>query len=159
MPAYYTVSPGATQTTNATPTTENDSFFIRPGATRSLFLTALYFHGKGAALTSISAITYRLKQWTTTASSGGTGLTPAVKGPFLAAVATAGFAVGAVTSGTGGPTVKGSWGSGSTSPSPWIAPHIDQAYEVDAAANQSLDVFASSGAASLNYELSADIAE
>lgn len=159
MPAYYTVSPGATQTTNAVAGTENDCFFIKPGATRSLLLIALYFHGKGALLTSISAITYRLKQWTTTSSSGGTALTPAVKGPFLAATATAGFAAGAVTSGTGGPTLKGAWGSGSTSPFPWISINLDQSFEVDAAANNSLDIFSSSLATSLNFELMADIAE
>jgi hypothetical protein len=159
MPAFYNISPGATQTTNAVAGTENDCFFIKPGATRSLFLTGLYFAGKGALLTSISGIIYRLKQWTTTSSSGGTALTPAVKGPFLAATATAGFAAATVTSGTGGPTLKGAWGSGSTSPSPWIALNLDQAYEVDAAANNSLDIFNSSLATSLNFEMSADIAE
>lgn len=159
MPAYYNISPGATQTTNATPATENDCFFIKPGATRSVMLIALYFQGKAAAATTISGITYRLKQWTSTAAAGGSALTPAVKGPFLAAVATAGFSASAVTAGTGGPTLKGAWGSGSSSPSPWIAPHIDQCYEVDAAATQSLDIFNSSGAVSANFEMSADIAE
>lgn len=158
MPAYYNIAPGATQTTNVTPATENDCFFIKPGA-RTLMLVALYFQGKAAAATTISGITYRLKQWFTTAAAGGSALTPSLKGPFLAATATAGFAAGAVTAGTGGPTLKGAWGSGSSSPSPWIAPHIDQCYEVDGTANQSLDIFNSSGAVSANFELAADIAE
>lgn len=159
MPAYYNVAFGATQTTNITPGTENDCFFIKPGATRSLLLTALYFMGKGALLTSISGIIYRLKQFTTTSSSGGTALTPSVKGPFLAATATAGAAAATVTSGTGGPTLKGAWGSGSTSPFPWMSKNLDEAYEVDAAANNSLDIFNSSLAPSLNFEMDADIAE
>jgi hypothetical protein len=160
MPLYYTDVPGAIQTTNVVPLTANDCFFARPGATRSLWMNAIYPTGRGAGLTSISGISFRLEKWFTTASSGGTGLTPSPNDPgFQAATHTAGWAVGAVTSGTGGPTLLLSIGSGATSPGNWISPHIDQSYMLPAAANQSLDIFCASGSVSMSFELSLGMVE
>lgn len=166
MPLFYTAVPGAIQTTNAAPLTANDCMFFAPGATRAFWLNALYPTGRGSLLTSISGISYRLEKWFTTASSGGTAFTkgnggnlsqkdPGYQNPKL----TGGFAVGAVTSGTGGPSLMLSIGSGTTSPGNWIAPTLDQAYSLEAAATQSLDIFNASGAPSLNFELSADLVE
>src|SRR5437867_548965 len=101
----YGVVPGAIQTTNATPSTENDCFFVAAGAAgRSSMLQALYVVGRGAGLTAISGISFRLKKWFTTASAGGTAITPAPRdGTVQASKATAGYAAATVTSGTGGP--------------------------------------------------------
>jgi hypothetical protein len=155
MPAFYTDVPGAIQTTNAAANTANDCFFIKPGASRTLWLKAIYPEGRGALLTSISGISYRLEKWTTTASSGGTAIVPTPNDPqYVAATHTAGFAAGTVTSGTGGPTLCLSIGSGTTSPGNWIAPTLDEAYSLAAGATQSLDIFNVSGATSLNFELS-----
>ena len=160
MPLFYTCVPGAIQTTNATPLTANDCFFVSPGATRTVWVNAIYPTGRGALLTSISGISYRLEKWTTTKSSGGTAITPSPKDPgYQASLHTSAFAVGALTSGTGGPTLMLSIGSGATSPGNWIAPTLDQAYSLAAAANQSLDIFSASGAASQNFELSVDTVE
>jgi hypothetical protein len=160
MPLFYTVVPGATQTTNATPNTANDCFFIAPGATRTVWLKAIFPEGRGATLTSISGISYRLEKWTTTASSGGTAVTPSPNDPgYQAAKHTAGFSAATVVSGTGGPTLMLSIGSGTTSPGNWIAPTLDDAYSLQAAATQSLDIFNVSGAASLVFELSVGTVE
>jgi hypothetical protein len=160
MPLFYTCVPGAIQTTNATPLTANDCFFVKPGATRTLWVNGIYPTGRGASLTSISGISYRLEMWFTTASSGGTGITPSPKDPgYQAATHTSGFAVATVTSGTGGPTLMLSIGSGTTSPGNWMAPTLDQGYSLAAAANMSLDIFNASGAASLNFEMSVDTVE
>jgi hypothetical protein len=154
MPLFYSLVPGAIQTTNATPLTANDCLFVAPG-TRTLWVKAIYPEGRGAMLTSISGITYRLEKWTTTASSGGTALTPSPNDPgYQAAKQTAGWAVGAVTSGTGWPKLMLSVGSGTTSPGNWIAPTLDEGYSLEGSATQSLDIFNASGAASLNFELS-----
>src|SRR6267142_766400 len=124
---YYTDVPAAIQTTNAVASTTNDCFFVKPGATRAVWIKAIYPTGRGALLTSISGISYRLEKWFTTASSGGTGITPTPNSPGTqAAKHTAGFAAGAVTSGTGGPTLCLSLGSGATSPGNWIAPTMDE---------------------------------
>src|SRR5580704_2089157 len=140
MPAYYTDVPGAIQTTNAPPLTANDCFFIAPGSTARVGLYGINPVGRGAGLTSISGITYRLEKWTSTASSGGTAVTPSPNAPeFRAAKHTCGFAVATVTPGTGGPTLMLSIGSGTTSPGNWLAQgrDLDQAYWLDAAATQS----------------------
>jgi hypothetical protein len=154
MPLFYSDVPGATQTTNATPSTANDCFFLAVGATRTMWLKGVFPTGRGASLTSISGISYRIEKWTTTASSGGTAITPTPNDPgYQAAKHTAGYAAATVTSGTGGPTLCASFGSGTTSPGNWIAPTLDEAYSLQAAATQSIDIFNVSGAASLPFEL------
>ena len=159
MPAFYTIVPGAIQTTNATPLTANDCFFIVPGTGRSVWVKSIYPEGRGALLTSISGITYRLEKWFTTASSGGTAVTPTPNATnYTASKHTAGWAVATVTSGTGGPTLMLSIGSGATSPGNWIAPTLDEAYEADVLTT-SLDIFCASGAASMNFELSVGTVE
>lgn len=161
MPMVYSVVPGALQTTNATPNTENDCLFIAAGsAGRTVGLLGLYVHGKGAALTAISGITFRIKKWTTTASSGGTGITPTPKDVgFQAAKHTAGYAVAAVTSGTGGPTLLGSIGCGAAGPGGWTAPNPDAVAVIEAGSADSIDVFCASGTASLNFEQFAETVE
>lgn len=157
----YGVVPGALQTSNATPNTENDCFFIAAGsAGRSSMLQQLSIHGKGASLTSISGITFRLKKWFTTASSGGTGITPSPRdGTVQASKATAGYAVATVTSGTGGPTLMLSIGCGAAGPGGWVAPNPDSMPLLEAGSADSLDIFNTSGTASLNFEVSAEIVE
>jgi hypothetical protein len=160
MPLFYTDVPGATQTTNATPGTANDCFFIAPGSARTVWLNAIYPVGRGANLTNISGISYRLEKWTSTASSGGTAVTPSPNDPrYSAATHTAGYSASTVTPGTGGPTLMLSIGSGTTSPGNWIAPTLDQGYSLNAAATQSLDIFSVSAAASLSFELSTGTVE
>ena len=155
MPLFYTDVPGATITSNAVAGTANDCTFTKPGATRTVWINAIYPTGRGALLTSISGLTYRLEKWTTTASSGGTAITPSPNDVgYQAAKHTSGFAAGTVTSGTGGPTLMLSIGSGSTSPGNWIAPTLDQGYALEAAANQSLDIFNVTGATALAFEIS-----
>lgn len=159
MPAFYSLVPGAIQTSNATPLTANDCFFVKPG-TRTLWVKAIYPVGRGALLTSISGLTYRLEKWFTTASSGGTALTASPNDvAYQAAKETSGWAVATVTPGTGGPTLMLSIGSGTTSPGNWIAPTLDEGYALEGSATQSLDIFNASGAASLNFELSVGTVE
>lgn len=156
----YSVVPGAIQTTNATPLTENDCFFVKPGATRNVGLLALYLHGRAAALTAISGITIRIKKWTTTSASVGTAVTPAPADPGMqAAKATAAYSVGALTSGTGGPTFMLSIGCGAAGPGGWVAENPDAVKILEAAATQSLDAFCASGTANMNFELTAKIVE
>lgn len=160
MPFVYGVVPGAIQTTNATPLTANDCFFVKSGATRNLGLQALYVVGRGAGLTAISGIQFRLEKWTTTSSAAGTGVTPAPRDPGMqAAKGTAAYSASAVTSGTGGPTLMLSIGCGAAGPGGWVAPNPDSVHVLEGAATQSLDVFCASGTASLNFELSAEVVE
>ncbi len=157
---FYNVAPGALQSTNASANTANDSLFIAPGALRGFGISAVYPQGRGANLTNISGITYRLQKWTSTASSGGTSITPTPKeAGYSAASETAGFSASAVTSGTGGPTLLLSIGSGTTSPGNWQTRTYDEALRLYASETKSIDVFNISSAVSLPYEISLDTFE
>jgi hypothetical protein len=161
MPFVYSDVPGALQTTSATALTANDCAFVKPGATRPIWLKALFLTGRGAALTAVTGITVRLEKWFTTASSGGTSITPSPKDDLApAATHTAAYAAATVTSGTGGPTLLASCGCGAASPGPpWMAPTLDDSYELNAAATKSIDMFCVSGVASMNFEAAIDVQE
>jgi hypothetical protein len=156
----YAVAPGATQTTNGTPNTENDAFFIKPGATRNVALQGVYVQGRAASLTSISGLSFRGKRWGTTASSAGTAITPMPKDPGMqAAKATAAFSATTLTSGTGGPLLFASFGCGAAGPGGYTAPNLDIMQVLEAAATMSLDLFNVSGLASAVFECWAEIVE
>lgn len=160
MPMIYGVVPGAVQTTNGTPNTENDCLFVRPGATRNSFLQSVLAIGRAAAQTSISGLVFRIKKWTTTASSGGTAITPSPRDTGMqAAKATAGYGATTVTSGTGGPSLQQAFGCGKAGPGGWTAENADSVIVLEANDNKSIDVFSASGEASQNFELSATIGE
>lgn len=167
MPFLYSVQSKAiaeNYTTSGTPNTGIDAFFFKPGATRFLALIALRVQGKGAGLTALSGIAFRLEAWTTTSSSGGTAITPAPTNniaPAAAHTAAGGTGGGtaAVTSGTGGPSFVGGCGCGASGPGGWVAPNPDGIVGLDGNANKSIDVFSASGTASLNYELFSETQE
>jgi hypothetical protein len=156
----YGVVPGVNFTTSAVANTEIDALFVKPG-TRTVWMTALQVQGKGSQLTSLSGIIQRIKKWTTTASSGGTAITPSPRDPgYQAAKSTAGQASAGVTSGTGGPVLQLAFGCSASGPGSWSwLNNADVAPALEGSANQSIDAFNSSGTASLLLELSVDIME
>jgi hypothetical protein len=143
--------------TSGSGNTEIDFLFLKPGASRPLCIASMKCQGKGAGLTALSGISFRLKHWTSTASSGGTATTPAPKNNIApAAVHTAGMGAGggtgAVTSGTGGPNLVGYMSCGASGPGGHVAINPDDCPVLDGNANKSADLFSSSGTASLNFE-------
>jgi len=144
-------------TTSGSANTEIDFLFLKPGASRPLCVTRMGVQGKGAGLTALSGIVIRLKQWTTTASSGGTSTTPAPKNNLApACVATAGMGTSggtaAVTSGTGGPSVVGLASMGASGPGGMVAINPDDCPVLDGNANKSCDLFSACPTASLSFE-------
>jgi hypothetical protein len=162
MPMVYTTatkSVADTFATHATPGTEIDAVFIKPG-TRNVGVTLLQVLGRGAGLTALSGIAFRLKRYTTTSASAGTAITPTPKDPgFQACKATAGGASAGVTVGTGGPVIAAMCGCGAAGPGGWAARDPDSVIAVEGSANQSVDLFCASGTASLNYEAALEHAE
>lgn len=149
-----------TFSTSGTPNTAIDASFIKPGSSRVVALLALRVQGRGAGLTSLSGIAFRIEQWTTTAGAGGTATTPApVDNRAPAAVATSGMASAGVTDGTGGPNYVGGCGCGASGPGGWVAPNLDSPPTLDGGANKSINVFVSSGTASMAYEMWQEIQE
>lgn len=157
----YGVVPGVNFTTSGVANTEIDALFIKPGATRNVNLSAINFGGKGTNLTSLSGIVQRVKKWTTTASSGGTGITPSPRDPgYQAAKATAGQASAGVTPGTGGPVLQVAVTCSGSGPGSWnYLNNNDVAITLEAASNMSIDLFNASGATSMVFETSCDIFE
>jgi hypothetical protein len=150
-------------TTSSSSNTEIEPCFIRPG-TRNIGVQRLQVQGKGAALTALSGIVYRLKKWTTTSAAGGTAAVPAPSDPGAqVAKATAGLGTAggtaAVTAGTGGPTLQCMCGSSASGPGGWVAANIDDNKTLEGSANQSQDLFVASGTTSLNYEFQIDHVE
>lgn len=159
---YATMSKlqGENNATSATPNTELEPFFLKPG-TRNIGVCRLQVQGKGAGLTALSGIIYRLKKWTSTAASGGTAAVPSPGDPGAQACkATAGLGTGGgvavVTVGTGGPTLQCICGSSASGPGGWVAANVDDNKTLEGSANQSQDLFVASGTASMNYEFQVD---
>lgn len=138
-------------TTNATPNTETEAFFLKPGV-RNAYLQALAILGKAAGLTSLSGIVMRIIRWGT-ASTGGTGITPTPNDPgYQAAKATA---ASRPTSGTTR-TNRFITGCGVSSLGGWTAPN-PESYEVqEGGAATSISGMDASGTASMAYEFSFD---
>jgi hypothetical protein len=161
MPFIYGVSPGTNITTNGTVNTDQDDFFVKPGAGRSMSFRALYVHGKAAALTAISSIGFRAKTQKTTASSAGNAITPEPRdGTVQAAKSSAAANAGtAITAGTGPGGIHFAIGCGAGGPGGYVAPDPDSYITLEAGATKSVDVFSNSGTASLKYDATIEIVE
>lgn len=156
MPMIYSISPATAGdlTTNATPATETGTFFVKSGTGRTAGLQSVYVIGKGAGLTAISGISFRLVRFAV-ASTAGTGMTPSPKDTGMqAAKATA----------ASRPTIGSTrtnrlvFGCGAAGPGGWVAPNPDSV-EVNDTTAGSIDVLDASGTASLKFEFSAEIVE
>lgn len=156
MPMVYSL-PGAVLgnnfSTHATPNTEIEHIFVKPG-TRNVALLSLLANGKGAGLTTLTGIALRIKKWTTTSAAGGTAATPAPQDiGSQASKATAGWTLAAsVTAGTGGPTFLGHIGFGGSGPGGWIAENPDAMPMLEGSDNKSFGIWSISGTASMNFE-------
>ncbi len=150
---------------SASANTEIDAAFIKAGASRPCSLQALRVQGKGAALTALTGLIFRLKQWTSTASSGGSALALAPtdnRAPAAVSTGAAGTGGGtaAVTSGTGGPSIVGGCGCGASGPGGWVAATPDNNILLDGGATKSTDLFsASGGTVSVPYEFFGEVVE
>jgi hypothetical protein len=150
MPMVYTITPASpgNLTTNATAATETDAFFVKAG-TRNVALQSVYVIGKGAGLTAISGIAFRVAKFAT-ASTAGTAITPVPKDPGMQAAKCT-----SASRPTAGTTRSNQvvFGCG------WVAPNPDSTIPLEGSAAGSIDMFDVSGTASLAYEFSAEVVE
>lgn len=163
MPFVYNLSSKAVAdnfTTSGTTNTEVDQFFLKPGASRAVAFIALRVQGKANGATTLNGLAFRLKVYPTTASSGGTAMTPnPVDNRAPAAVATAGGASAGVTSGTGTPAIVGGCGCSGSGAGGWTAPNPDAGIVLDGGATKSMDLFSSAQGTSLPFEFFSEIQE
>lgn len=141
--------------TSATPVTEIDFASFKAGAGRTCAIYAMRGQGRGAALTSLSGIEINVKLWTT-ASTGGTALTPSPNDPQAPAAATVprigtGGGVNAVTPGSGGGLYRGGFGFGGSGPGGWVAQTPDASLILQAGYAGSFDFYSISGTASMLF--------
>lgn len=162
MPFVYTsmtAQAGAGSfTTSGTADTEVDQMYVKP-TTRNTAVQALIVGGKGAGLTALSGIAYRLKKFPTTASSGN-AQTPVPSDPGAqAAKSAAGMASAGVTSGTGTPVYLCGCISGAAGPGGWVAANPDSMKIIEGSATQSIDLFTASGTISLKFDANIEFQE
>lgn len=141
-------------TTNGSANTETETFFVKPG-TRNAAFQAMYVQGKGAGLTAISGIIFRIIKWGTS-STGGTGITPTPKDPGMQAAKQT--AASRPTSGTTR-TNHMSFGCGAAGPGGYVAPNPDSMIVVEGSGAQSISCMDASGTTSLNFEFSLETQE
>ncbi len=157
MPFIYTVAlatPG-NLTTNGSANTETETFFVKAGSGRNVGVQKVDVQGKGAGLTAISGIAFRLNKWST-ASTAGTSVTPAPRDPGMqAAKATAATRPTSGSTRTIGPV----FGCGAAGPGGWVAETPDAILYMEAGGAQSISMQDVSGTVSLNFEFSATIVE
>jgi hypothetical protein len=155
--ATGTLQQGIFQTSATPNATSNNARFLTVAA-RPCYIQAFYVTGKGAALTSISGISIRVIRWTSTASTGGTAMTPRPRDFNSPAASTTAFSdTSAITSGTGGPAMQVQFGCGAAGPGGWVAPNPDSALYLPAgggaATGAHCDILSHSGTASLFFDL------
>lgn len=164
MPMVYTSSlatPG-NSACSGTPNTETNtiSFKLAASNPRGAGFQSLYVIGKGAGLTAISGIVFRIIRCTTASTTtGGTATTPNPKDVGMQA-ATATAVTGLTTTSSTGRTNHVMIGCGAAGPGGWVAPNPDSLVTLQPASTAaSVDVVAASGTASLNYEFSVEHTE
>lgn len=159
MPFVYGVegAPATPYVTSGTANTEDPTLVLRQ-ATRGVDLQAVYVLGRGAALTAITGIGYRIRRWTT-AGTGGTTVTPSPRRIGTTAATGAVDKVTAITPGTVSGAYQLSFGCGAAGPGGWVARDGDSAIHLEAGGADELDINGVSGVASMLHHVSAEIAE
>lgn len=159
MPFCYGVegAPATPYAAHATPNTEDPTLVLRQ-AVRNCDVTAIYVHGRGAALTAITGIGYRVRRWTTV-GTGGTSITPAPRRIGTVASTLVVDKVSAITAGTVSGAYQASFGCGATGPGGWTARDSDSALCLEAGSADEFDINAVCGVASMLHHVSAEIQE
>ena len=159
MPFVYGIegAPATPYATHATPNTEDPTIVIRQ-ATRGVDLQSILVVGRGAGLTALTGIGYRVRRWTT-AGTGGTGITPAPRRVGTTASTTAADKVTAITAGTVSGAYQLGFGCGAAGPGGWVAPNQDSCIHLEGGGADELDINSVSGTASMLHAVSAEIIE
>lgn len=159
MPFVYGIdgAPATPYATHATPNTEDPTLVLRQ-ATRGVDVTSIFVHGRGAALTAITGIGYRVRRWTT-AGSGGTAVTPSPRRIGTTAATTAADKVTTITPGTVSGAYQLAFGCGAAGPGGWVARDGDSALHLEAGGADEFSINSVCGVASMLHHVSGEIAE
>jgi hypothetical protein len=150
-------APATPYATHATPNTEDPTLVLRQ-AVRGFDLISILVHGRGAALTAITGIGYRVRRWTT-AGTGGTAVVPNPRRIGTVASTTAADKVTAITPGTVSGAYQLGFGCGAAGPGGWIAPNPDAYLHVEGTGADELNINAVCGVTAMLHHVSAEIME
>jgi hypothetical protein len=159
MPFVYGVegAPATPYATHATPNTEDPTLVFRQ-TTRGVDISSIFVQGRGAALTAITGIGYRVRRWTTV-GSGGTSVVPAPRRIGTTALTVCVDKVSAITAGTVSGAYQVGFGCGAAGPGGWVARDGDSALHLEAGSADEFDLNSVAGVASMLHHVSAEIAE
>jgi hypothetical protein len=159
MPFVYAIegAPATPYATHATPNTNDPTVSIRQ-VTKGVDLQAIYVLGRGAALTAITGIGYRVRRWTTAAVDG-TQITPNPRRIGTTATTTAWDKVTTLTAGTVSGAYQLSFGCGAAGPGGWVARDADSAIHLEGGGSDELGINSVCGVASMLHHVSCEIAE
>ena len=159
MPFVYNVAgaPATPYATHATPNTEDPTLVLRQ-ATRGFSLQAVSVQGRGASLTAITGIGYRVRRWTT-AGTGGTSITPSPRWIGTTASTTAADKATAITPGTVSGAYQLALGCGATGPGGWVARDEASKIHVEAGGADELNINSICGVTAMAHDVSAEIEE
>jgi hypothetical protein len=159
MPFLYAVegAPATPYATHATPNSEDPTLVLRQ-ATRGFDMQSVLVHGRGAALTALTGIGYRVRRWTT-AGSGGAAITPSPRRVGTTASTTAADKVTAITPGTVSGAYQLAIGCGAAGPGGWIATNADSMIHVEGGSSDELNINSVCGVASMLHHVSCEIQE
>lgn len=157
MPYVYQTSlaTAGVVTTNGSGNTENNTFSVKAGATRSVGIMSFFSVGRANAATTISGIVHRFLKWTT-ASTAGTAMNALPNDTGVPAITAT--PVSAATNGstrTNGIVV----GHGAAGPGGWVAENADAIMTLPAGNASSYDALNACAAASLTFEYSLKLQE
>lgn len=157
MPYIYnsSLATAGVTTTNGTGNTENNTFSVKAGTTRSVGIMSFYAVGAANAATTISGIRHRFVKWGT-ASTGGTAMNSLSNDTGAPAITAT--PVSAATNGstrTNGMIV----GHGAAGPGGWVAENADAILTLPAGNAASLDALNVCAAVSLTFEFSVKLQE
>lgn len=154
----YHIEPAASVTAHATPGSVTTPLSVRAGTGRMSWITNIELMGLVAAATQINSIWARFRRYTT-ASTGGTAITPSPKDiGNPAAKATAATAPSGAATGDAGVKISVSCGAGG--PGGWTAGKDSERIECgEAGSGDSVECEVTSGLASAPFAVGVDIEE
>lgn len=158
MAFVYSCTPTSHLTSSGSANTELANMAFRQ-TTRNCDINSFWCVGRGAGLTALSGIGFRVKRWTTVGSSGN-ALTPAPRRIGTTASTVVVDSNGtAITAGTVSGALVLGFGCGAAGPGGWTARDPDSVITTEAGSADEITAYSVSGTTSLNFDLSAEIAE
>jgi|SRR6185369_7168692 len=153
MPFVYNdqLATAGNLTCSATANAETETCFLKPGTTRSLYLSYIKGSGKNAAKTQLDSIFIRTRKWGT-ASTGGTALS--IVGTDASVPSTTITGASRPTSGTTATNAGPILGFGTTSWDLWQTANPNEMISLGASNAGSISLFDGAATGSLVFEVS-----